>query len=189
MRCLNETIARMANAEDECTGRFWEGRFKSQALLDEAALVACMAYVDLNPIRAGLCETVESSEFTSIQERVSDFKTNRKSDNSKVWLKPLLMEKELSSSSSLPIHERHYFALVDWTGRAIRKDKPGTIPDHIQPILQRLGVNEDNWVGNTQHFGSRFYRALGRINRIRKLAFRTEQQWIKSSSSANLFYR
>jgi len=82
MRILNESISRMANAEDGVTGRFWEGRFKSHALLDEAAVLTAMAYVDLNPIRARLATVPEDSAFTSIAERLQ--KAGKAEDESPV---------------------------------------------------------------------------------------------------------
>ncbi|MEZ6092076.1 MAG: hypothetical protein R3C05_29540 [Pirellulaceae bacterium] len=64
MRCtarisLDEATPRMVSR-----GHFWEGRYKAQLLLDDASLLACAAYVDLNPVRAAMAETPESSEFT-----------------------------------------------------------------------------------------------------------------------------
>jgi len=70
MRMIAEPIARRANAEDQASGRFWQGRFRAVRLCDEAAVLACAAYVDLNPIRAGLAETIEASDFTSVQRRI-----------------------------------------------------------------------------------------------------------------------
>jgi len=132
MRCLNEPIAKQANEQDDCSGRFWDGRYKSQALLDEAAVLACMAYVDLNPIRAGLADTPETSEFTSLFARIAQLKAVVASTDTGETAGPVLSlppkgllsfagnDRPLSESV-LPYDFLDYLALVDGTGRAIRQ--------------------------------------------------------------------
>ena len=70
MRALAEPIARRANKEDDCTGRFWQGRFKAQRIIDDAGLLACAAYIECNPIRAGVSQSIEDSCFTSALDRL-----------------------------------------------------------------------------------------------------------------------
>jgi REP element-mobilizing transposase RayT len=81
MRALSEPIARIANQDDECTGSFWEGRFKAQRITDEATLLACCMYVDLNPIRAAMAESPEKSKFTGAYDRIAA-NSGRKIDSS-----------------------------------------------------------------------------------------------------------
>jgi REP element-mobilizing transposase RayT len=78
MRALAEPIARMANREDGCKGRFWEGRFKAQKIVDEAGLLACAMYVDLNPVRAAMAATPEQSRYTSAFDRIEAFQGKEK---------------------------------------------------------------------------------------------------------------
>ncbi|WDE08728.1 transposase [Thalassomonas viridans] len=157
MRSLNESIARQANAEDNCTGRFWEGRFKSQALLDEAALLACMAYVDLNPVRAAIAETPEQSSFTSIQLRV---KLALKGEQPKP-LMPFIGSEKDNISNGLKFTLEDYLTLVDSTGRVIREDKPGAIAKNTEAILTRLHIPTASWLKLTTEFEHTFTGAVG----------------------------
>ena len=74
MKALSEPIARLANRQDECTGAFWQGRFRAQRIIDEAGLLACCMYVDLNPIRAAMAESLEKSQYTSAFDRIESIK-------------------------------------------------------------------------------------------------------------------
>lgn len=174
MRCLNEYIARKANEEDECSGRFWEGRFKSQALLDNAALLSCMAYVDLNPVRARIASTPEESEYTSVQARIQSMLVPNSMASD--WLVP--MAEKGDKEHNLPINLYHYLALVDWTGRLVTKTKGGAIPIQLKPILARLELDESTWLHSQCHFGKQYYSVIGARCRVRALALRIGQSWL-----------
>ena len=151
MRCLNEHIARRANQEDDCTGRFWEGRFKCQALLDESALLACMAYVDLNPVRAGMANSPEESEYTSIHRRMAIFRSEA-DQHETANLMPFRNKSDLIPSNCLLFKLQDYLELLDWTGRAIRPDAHGTIPTDFPPIASQLKIESHAWLAMTKGF-------------------------------------
>jgi hypothetical protein len=217
MRCLAERIARMANSEDVCRGSFWEGRYKCVPLLDESALAACLAYVDLNPIRACIAETPETSQFTSVYERIqalghnignvvaqpveaasgevmaatessvrshdSDCEAELRDECSPAelgnkerraeWLSPFELSEEIvnspvpsaraSNTGCLPMSFAEYLNLLDWTGRQLRADKRGAIPQDLAPILERLQIGgEAGWLQLMGQFSRLFRRAAGR---------------------------
>jgi len=172
MRVLNEGIARQANAEDECTGRFWEGRFKSQALLDDAALIACMAYVDLNLIRAKMADTPETSAHTSIKKRIQKAQTAHSPNHSKQQVKTLLPiagnpRKEMPKG--LPFRLTDYIELVDISGRIIRKDKRGAIDPQLSPILERLNIETKHWEYLINNFESQFKSFVGTAFKLKQV--------------------
>jgi len=155
---LNENIARAANQEDDCKGRFWETRFKSQALLDEAAIAACMAYVDLNPIRANIADTPENSNHTSVKLRCEQAKTGQQPNT----LMAFVGNPRKDMPKGLPFDLTDYLQLIDITGRSIRADKHGFIEQSQPEILKRLNISAEHWLIITTEFRTQFHGAVGR---------------------------
>lgn len=172
MRILNEKIARKANQEDGCSGRFWEGRFKSQAPFDEKALMACMAYVDLNPIRANMVKTSETSSHTSIKRRCEAARCEGQVKGV-VAQQPCELERFVgyprnNMLEGLPFRLTDYLELVDWTGRQFREDKGGGIDSGLPVILERLDLEEGHWLYMTQNFESSFKTLVGSMYSLKK---------------------
>ena len=178
MRCLNEAIARRANREDDCTGRFWEGRFKSQPLLDAGALLTCMSYVDLNPVRAGLAGSLAGCDFTSIRARLADVghdllreQPQSTARNAPVPTEegergPALVpfaedERDAGLLGPLPMVFSDYVELVRFTGQALREGSAGTLPLSVVHALHAVGLDDRVWLDTVRGFPSRFCAMLG----------------------------
>jgi hypothetical protein len=207
MRCTAENIARQSNREDNVKGHFWESRYQAQQLLDEASVLACAAYVDLNPIRAALAEDLENSRFTGAKDRIDDL--GRRGDRSRMsdhawersrhclysgWMSPIEINGTVDSigSDSSPSGRRAsdkgflqislvaYLQLLDWTGREIRRGKRGSIPHQLAPILTRLGLDSTRWCDLILKFGRSFKRAVGTAQALQEEAERRGQCWLQS---------
>jgi REP element-mobilizing transposase RayT len=205
MKNLNEFISRRANAEDDAKGHFWESRYKCQALLDEQALLAAMAYVDLNPVRAAIAETPEESSHTSVQERIKQVKsepqtaepqiaTAAESEENTSELKnipvaPLLPFDPTSHlRAGIPFALDDYLDLVDTVGRAVHPSKRGYIPEHTPAILVRLGIDIEKFITHSDHFIERFGNHVGTPARLIQLAAARNARYLRGMSrSRELF--
>ena len=169
---LNQRIARKANAEDNCTGRFWEGRFQSQALLDEIALLQCMVYVELNPVRAGLSHDPRQSDYTSIKRRLAG------NGSGLLPFKPDRPEAAKDHHYHLPFHLDDYLQLLDWSGRIIREDKQGTIPEHAPALIDRFDITPVRWQTAMRPPVHSHQKALGSDTHIKKYCQAIGQHWV-----------
>lgn len=182
----------------------WEGRYKSQALLNETALLSCMAYVDLNPVRAGMSDDLITSDFTSIQERLHDYvkrKANKNKSESKLCdrinkqkklkqaqgldkqkaapLMPFGGSAHTDVSDAIPFTKQDYFELVDLTGRAIRADKRGAIDNKLASLVARLGIKPEKWVEHIERFGASYSYCCGSQDKIHNFSDIFECRWAK----------
>ncbi len=152
MRALSEPIARMANRQDECTGRFWEGRFKALRIVDEAGLLACAMYVDLNPVRAAMATSPDESVHTSAFDRIQSDR-GKTIESAAYDLVPVSTEAAGKAIRETPVDElrqRHRMKKRKHSGRRIRRDgwlSPLTLDAKRlaqDPELHRDGLRASN---------------------------------------------
>ena len=165
MKCLKEPLARLANKADSQTGAFWQSRYKSIAILDEEALLATCAYIDLNPVAAGIASLPEESEHTSVkvrvdhcreQDRMPDLQASRAGsvDGVKVvvgleddlWLCPIEDARRTGDRAGMleSFGLGSYLQLLDYTSRLVRRGKARISPG-VQSMLDRLGTSKEVW--------------------------------------------
>lgn len=179
MKCLKEPLSRMVNKAEKCTGEFFEGRFKSIAILDEQALLAVCAYIDLNPVAAGIAATPEESLHTSAKVRVDHVKRQgRERDlqaakqgsvagsraskrlEDELWLIPIEDRRRVDSRREGMLEGftlGNYLLLVDYTGRLLREGK-ASINSELAGILERIGSSAEVWQATMQRLsGNRLF--------------------------------
>jgi REP element-mobilizing transposase RayT len=166
MAALSENISRRINAEENRTGTCWQGRFKSKVTCDENTALLMLMYIELNPIRARIAELLEDSDQSSAGLRLRALIAKKNGQpfasndyRAALWLSELELDqsksvddpsffqsttgKRASDKGVLGFSQELYFQMLDWAAREVRADKRGSTPEHIQPILERLGWTDD----------------------------------------------
>ncbi len=205
MKCLKEPLARLANRQDETRGAFFEGRFKSVAILDDESLLATCTYIDLNAVAAGIAVVPEASPHTSITTRTEHVKAQgRASDlrqaehgsvagsnsspglEESIWLCPIEDRRQLDSSREGMLRGfslGNYLLLVDFTGRLFRDGK-AVISAELTGILERLGTSAETWHARLEKLKGG--RLLGRFFAANRQRLREVAAHLRVHHLANL---
>ena len=163
-----------------------------------------MAYVDLNPVRAGMARTPEASDYTGAQRRIQARQAQRKAaalarelvahhkrqaeaEQARIraelgpehglWLAPCLR----ATSGSCDLDD--YLTLVDETGRLLRSDKRGAIPARLAPILERLDIDVDRWLTVMLSHGQFIGTAVGALTKLVTEATKRGLRWIRETTN------
>ena len=205
MGVLCENIARRANAEDDCTGRFWENRFKCRECTDQSAVLLCGIYVDLNAFRAGEADAPGRRATHRIFQRLQARGMRKNAaDRPDAWLGELTLQPERKSDEALaytsrsgrrasdqgilPISLDDYVQLLKWTAEQVRSGQRSTIPQDLVTVLDHMEVKHDAWLDSVEDYEQAFGHAVGRPESLVAVAQRMELKHLKGISACrNVF--
>ena len=163
-----------------------KGRFKSQALLDEQAILSAMIYVDLNPIRADICHTLEASEYTSIKQRIEQV-TDTVNSTPTVKLSSFIGSSLKADGIAFALND--YLELADWTGRVVREDKRGFIDARTPGILQKLQLDEETWIETVQGYSKGFHSFVGPEAQLKILCQKQKKHWVRGINACRKLFK
>ena len=206
MGILCENVARRANKEDQCKGRFWETRFCCRECVDESAVLLCGIYVDLNPITAGEARSPETARYTSAYARIQA-QSQRKNARNRAdgYLAELARRPErkdeygLADSSRtgrrasdlgvLSISLEDYLKLLKWTARLLKSGARKTIPKDLASVLDHLDVKHEAWLDTLHDYEDSFCHVVGPPAAMAKAAKRLNVRCLKGASASRSIFK
>lgn len=195
VRFVNEAVARRANREENVTGRFWQGRFRSQALLDSGAILSSMASVDLRPLREETDRGLWDAGLTSVQERLA--RLHHQSEASVVRVMAMAIQPVLGPAGDRGLPEpfaqlslRDYVELLEWTGSQLNNTvEAEAMPAQLERLVSEFGLNPERWVSTVGRFGDRFRLAVGSEGSLMRRANQLGKRWLHGRDEARQVYR
>jgi hypothetical protein len=214
MWALCEHVSRRCNREDGTSGHFWEDRFGCRRLVDEASIVVCGVYVDLNQIRAGEAASPELSRHTSAFDRIRAMQQRDAARAAETDVDPMTVRdgwmceltiqegpdvdvraglfsatgRRASDKGLIGLTSQQYFRLVDVSGRLVKDGTSGSIPDDLPPILERLGINKHVWRELVTEFHECFGGVVGNSRRIQQHATSVGRHWFRGAKKCGLAF-